>query len=102
MDEQIAGAAPELADDVRRHLGRQYGSRALDVVALGARDRSLLDRMHPDAPDIWAQVEHAREHEWAATADDVLRRRTTLALRGLAGNGIAGRVERMLTDRPAA
>jgi glycerol-3-phosphate dehydrogenase len=102
VDDEIAGAAPGLADDVRRHLGRQYGSRALDVVALGARDRSLLDRMHPDAPDIWAQVEHAREHEWAATADDILRRRTTLALRGLAGNGIAGRVERMLADRPAA
>jgi glycerol-3-phosphate dehydrogenase len=102
VDRRIADAAPDLADDVRKHLGRQYGSRALDVLELGARDGALLDRMHPGAPDIWAQVEHAREHEWAATADDVLRRRTSLALRGLAENGIAGRVERMLTDRPGA
>jgi glycerol-3-phosphate dehydrogenase len=34
--------------------------------------------------------------EWATTADDVLRRRTTVALRGLADAGAVRRIERFL------
>jgi glycerol-3-phosphate dehydrogenase len=96
---EIAGAAPGMAADIRAHLGSWYGTVALDVLALGRRDGSLYDRMHPDAPDIWAQVEHARDHEWAATPDDVLQRRTTLGLRGLAGDEIAERIDRILAGR---
>jgi glycerol-3-phosphate dehydrogenase len=41
-------------------------------------------------------------HEWATTAEDVLRRRTTVALRGLAEQAAAERVEALLgTRRPA-
>jgi glycerol-3-phosphate dehydrogenase len=39
--------------------------------------------MHPDAPELVAQAVYAREAEWACTAEDLLRRRTTLSLRGL-------------------
>jgi len=43
-----------------------------------------MERIHPDGPDIWAQAYHVAEREWAVTVDDVVRRRTTLAVRGLA------------------
>ena len=50
----------------------RYGNApgALEPVAFGG-------------PDVWAQVHHAVGEEWAVVVEDVVRRRTTLALRGL-------------------
>jgi glycerol-3-phosphate dehydrogenase len=81
--QRIARAHPELELPVRLHLAHLYGTLAEEVLAGADEDPSLLRRLHPDAPDIAAQVGYARAHEWACTDDDVLRRRTTLALRGL-------------------
>ena len=63
---------------------------------LANEDPALAARVHPDAPEIWAQVVYARDHEWARTADDVLRRRTTLTIRGLVTDEIHSRVEEVL------
>jgi glycerol-3-phosphate dehydrogenase len=71
------------------------------VVERAAQDPSLLERLHADGPDIAAQALFAATDEWADTADDVLRRRTTVALRGLADADAVHRVERLLaTARP--
>ena len=91
-----ARLAAELDPEVEAHLRHLYGSRAGDVVARAAEDPSLLERLHPDGPDIAAQAVFAHEHEWAETAEDVLRRRTTVALRGLADERAVARVERLL------
>ena len=48
-------------------------------------DPALLERLHPGGPDIAAQANFAVTDEWATTVEDVVRRRTTVALRGLAG-----------------
>jgi glycerol-3-phosphate dehydrogenase len=56
-------------------------------------------RVHPDAPEIWAQVAYARDHEWAETADDVLRRRTTLTIRGLATDDVRAKVQDVLDKK---
>jgi glycerol-3-phosphate dehydrogenase len=37
---------------------------------------------------VWAQAYFAIDKEWAVTVDDVISRRTTLAVRGLAGAGV--------------
>jgi len=66
------------------------------VVERAVEDRSLLERLHPDGPDIAAQVVFAVEAEWAASVEDVLRRRTTVTLRGLADEGAVARVEQLL------
>ena len=68
---------PDLDAESVDHLAHLYGSAAVDVAALGD------ERAHRDAPDVVGQLAYARAHEWACTDDDVLRRRTTLALRGL-------------------
>ena len=65
------------------------------------RTRRSASAIHPDAPEIWAQVVYARDHEWAQTADDVLRRRTTLTIRGLDTEEVRARVQELL-DRRAA
>jgi len=96
-----AAALPvELDPEVGAHLRHLYGTRAGMVLESAADDPSLLERIHSDGPDIAAQALFAVRHEWATTAEDVLRRRTTVALRGLADAGAVGRVEALLA--PAA
>jgi glycerol-3-phosphate dehydrogenase len=74
------------------HLARTYGSLAHEVLAASDDLEPLAD----GAPEIGAQVVYAREREWAVDADDVLRRRTTLALRGLATHAVRARVDALL------
>lgn len=74
------------------HLARTYGSLANEVLETSDDLRPLV----PGAPEIGAQVVYAREREWAVDAEDVLRRRTTLALRGLATPAVREHVEALL------
>jgi glycerol-3-phosphate dehydrogenase len=71
-----------LPPPTRSHLLHLYGSLAPEVLAPAAEDPSLLEPLRPDGPDLAAQALYARTHEWAVSADDVLRRRTTAWLRG--------------------
>jgi glycerol-3-phosphate dehydrogenase len=94
------GPAPalpvEVDTEVEAHLRHLYGSRAARVVAAAVDDPSLLERLHPDGPDIVAQARFAVTDEWATTAEDVLRRRTTVVLRGLGDDRAVARVEALL------
>ena len=81
---------------VAAHLAHFYGSRADRVVALATERPDLLERLHPDAPDIGAQVVFAADAEWATSADDIVHRRTTLGARGLTGPEVTARVEALL------
>ena len=74
------------------HLASTYGSLAHHVLSPAASDPDLYEPIAPGAPDLMAQVPYAFEWEGACTVDDVLRRRTTLAIRGLSDLGRA-RVE---------
>ncbi|MCW2873241.1 glycerol-3-phosphate dehydrogenase/oxidase [Actinacidiphila oryziradicis] len=82
-----------------RHLATHYGSLSFDIARLANEDPALALRIHPDGPEIWAQVVYARDHEWAETADDVLRRRTTLTVRGLDTDEVRAGVEKILAKR---
>jgi glycerol-3-phosphate dehydrogenase len=90
---------PRMDPMTARHLATHYGSLSFDIARLVNEDPSLGERIHPDGPEIWAQVVHARDHEWAVTADDVLRRRTTLTIRGLDTSEVRERVEKLLEER---
>jgi glycerol-3-phosphate dehydrogenase len=63
------------------HLARRYGSRLDEVLGLVARDRHLGAPLLAPLPDPRAEVIEAVEREWALTIEDVLRRRTQVALR---------------------
>jgi glycerol-3-phosphate dehydrogenase len=80
------------------HLARTYGSLANEVLETSDDLRPLV----PGAPEIGAQVVYAREREWAVDAEDVLRRRTTLALRGLATPAVREHVEALLARSSVA
>jgi len=96
IERSLAATHPELPPDVRAHLARHYGTRSADLLAPAGDDRHLLERMHPDGPDIWAQALYGRDREWAATVDDVVHGRTTVALRGLDDERVRAEVDRML------
>jgi glycerol-3-phosphate dehydrogenase len=75
----------EISPELRSHLRGIYGSLSVEVLSAALDDPGLLEPLTPEAPDIAAQVVYAASHEWAQTAEDVLRRRTTLALHGSVG-----------------
>ncbi|MGP4047450.1 FAD-dependent oxidoreductase [Streptomyces sp. 2A115] len=91
-----AASGPRMGADTARHLATHYGSLAFDIARLANDNPELAERVHPDAPEIWAQVVYARDNEWAETADDVLRRRTTLTIRGLATDEVRDKVQDLL------
>lgn len=76
--ELVAGA--DVPEDVARRLANVYGVRARGVLEYAAREPALLARVSPDREVIMAEVVHAVEQELALTIDDVLVRRTSLAL----------------------
>jgi glycerol-3-phosphate dehydrogenase len=90
----------EIGPALRAHLLGLYGSLAPEVLEPALADPALLEPLTPDAPDIAAQAVYAAEREWARNPEDILRRRTTLALRGLAGVALTDRVEQLI-DRHA-
>jgi glycerol-3-phosphate dehydrogenase len=74
-----------VAPAVIGHLADRYGSRLEEVLELVARDRALAAPILPALPDPRAEVVEAVEREWAQTIEDVLRRRTHVALADAAG-----------------
>ena len=98
----LRASRPDLPDDVVAHLARHYGTYAHGLAALMAADESLARRIHPDGPDVWAQVVYAATDEWAFEPDDVLRRRTTVQVRGLATPEIRSEVAKVLASTSAA
>ena len=76
-------------DEARmKHLLGRYGSAVTEVVALAAADPSLTAPLAGDSRHVRAEVAHAVVHEGALHLEDVLDRRTRLAItrkdRGLA------------------
>jgi glycerol-3-phosphate dehydrogenase len=82
---------PELPAPLAARLARTYGTLAEDVLAAGR-----LEPLADHVAETEAEVMHAREREWARTTDDVLRRRTTLALTGRDSPAVRERVEALL------
>ena len=81
---------------VVEHLTGAYGRDSTAVMRQRLVRSDALERIHPKGPDLWAQVYHATENEWAITVEDIVRRRTTLAVRGLASSAAREGVRRAL------
>lgn len=73
-----------------------YGGEAEKLLRYATRFPDAFEKVHPEGPDIWAQVYHAADEEWAVTIEDVVRRRTTLGIRGLASDDVRARISSAL------
>jgi glycerol-3-phosphate dehydrogenase len=97
-DPDLAAAAllrrrPELEAELATQLASAYGTLADEVAASGP-----LEPLADGVTEVAAQVLYARDREWALTADDVLRRRTTIALTGRDSDAVRARVEALLAS----
>jgi glycerol-3-phosphate dehydrogenase len=90
----------EVSPPLRAHLLGLYGSLAPEVLEPALADPTLLEPLTQGAPDIAAQAVYAAEREWARTPEDFLRRRTTIALRGLGGPELTRRVDELIGRVP--
>ncbi|HVE99641.1 MAG TPA: glycerol-3-phosphate dehydrogenase/oxidase [Mycobacteriales bacterium] len=79
-DAVTAAHAVGLDEETAELAVRQHGDSAAAVLALTTQP-GLEVRLSPAAAHLAADVVHAARHEGAATLDDVLSRRTRLALR---------------------
>ncbi|TMQ02592.1 MAG: glycerol-3-phosphate dehydrogenase [Deltaproteobacteria bacterium] len=66
--------------DTATHLCGVYGARAPEIGRRIAADRALGERLDPELPYVWAEVEFAVSHDLARTVEDVLARRVPLLL----------------------
>jgi glycerol-3-phosphate dehydrogenase len=96
---RLAARFPDLEPATGAHLVHLYGSLAEEVLTPALADPDLLHPLHPEGPDLAAQALYAREVEWACRPEDILRRRTTLALRGLDGEDVVRRIEDLVRSR---
>jgi glycerol-3-phosphate dehydrogenase len=84
---------PDLDARLAAHLAGTYGSLADEVIAAGP-----LEPLGDGLVEVEAQVLYARGHEWALSAEDVLRRRLTLSITGRDSDTVRGRVESLLAS----
>ncbi len=66
---------PGDASPVLRDLWGRYGAAARSIEQRTANEPELAERIDPRAPFLWAEVEHALEHEWVERLDDLPDRR---------------------------
>ena len=70
-----------LTPEQMNHLVTRYGSRTPEVVQLLRDDGELKQALVPGMPDIWAEAAFAVQKEMAVRSEDILFRRTHLALK---------------------
>jgi glycerol-3-phosphate dehydrogenase len=89
-----------VARDVIDYLAGRYGGRMTEVLGEVAKDRALGTPVLPPQLDPRAEVIAAVESELAVTLEDVLRRRTQLALFDPAGGtAVADEVAALMGER---
>jgi len=101
LRERVSARATELAvgEAGAARLTRAYGTRAEDVLALVADRPQLAAPILEDRPHILAEAVHAVRAEYAGSVEDVLYRRTRVALETRDGVEEASRrTARVLAD----
>jgi glycerol-3-phosphate dehydrogenase len=97
------GVEQGLPEATVEYLMRQYGSETPALYELCRQRPELRDPLHPEHPAIGAQVIFGVQREFALTADDVLQRRTRLALETRDhGHAALGAIQTLLSQNIAA
>ena len=87
--------------DTATHLCGVYGMRALEIADTIDADRALGERLDPELPYVWAEIDFAATRDLARTVDDVLARRVPLLLSSRdQGLGVVRARRRRLAERP--
>ena len=91
---------PGLPEGAQAYLAGEYGARAPQLIERAKADATALERLDPELPSIFAQVDEAVDVEMARTLDDVISRRIPLVLRARdQGLNIAEKVAKRLATK---
>jgi glycerol-3-phosphate dehydrogenase len=82
------GKSPSDAQD---HLRRRYGSRTPELLDRAGRMPASFEALEPGVPDVRAEASFAAAAEMARRVEDVLRRRTHVALKAADGGARAAK-----------
>ena len=96
---ELRARFPRAEEAVIAHLVHGHGAAASVILQRTVDDETLLRPLSAAAPDIGAQVLHARDREWAVSVDDVVRR-TGLAPRGADDVAVRERIAKLLERQP--
>ena len=96
---ELRARFPRAEEAVIAHLVHGHGAAASVILQRTVDDETLLRPLSAAAPDIGAQVLHARDREWAVSVDDVVRR-TGLAPRGADDVAVRERIAKLLEEHP--
>lgn len=97
-----ASELDELARSLRisradaRHLQRRHGANVPALCKLVDADRSLAERLHPERPYLAVEALWAARQEQARDVEDVLERRTRIALETRDPHAATGRIAAQL------
>lgn len=97
----VAGLARSMDIDEQgaRHLVRRYGSNVTVLDAMCRERPELLAQLHPHRPYLEVEAAYAIQHEMARNVEDVVHRRTRLAIETIDGGAAAvPAIERLLGD----
>ncbi|HEY7127036.1 MAG TPA: glycerol-3-phosphate dehydrogenase/oxidase [Ktedonobacterales bacterium] len=97
MELQRRGEKMGLGEASIEHLGLYYGSEALNILDLIDQDRKLGQPLVADLPYLRAEVVHACRVEMTLTLEDMLARRTRIAIEDhLRGVEVAAEVAHLM------
>jgi glycerol-3-phosphate dehydrogenase len=82
VEQLTARYGDRIAPPVLAHILGIYGARTADLLALVDESPDLAQPICPGLHDIRAQIVFAVQAEMAHTIEDILRRRTTMAMHG--------------------
>jgi glycerol-3-phosphate dehydrogenase len=89
-----------VTEDVARHLALTYGARAPRVAARITADATSAERLEPELPYLFAEIDEAVDVELARQLPDVLERRVPLLLRSRdQGLGVARKAAERIAPR---
>jgi glycerol-3-phosphate dehydrogenase len=95
--ELVSGNGYGLSPEQVNHLVGRYGSRTQEVVGLLRADGDLKQMLVRGMPDIWAEAAFAVQSEMAVRSEDILFRRTHVALKEpLESSQVAGKIREKL------
>ena len=80
LDDATLARAMGIDHATAAHLHRRFGTSAEQLVSMVHEEATLLERLHPDRPYLAVEAAFAVRYEMARSREDILQRRTRLAM----------------------
>ena len=95
--EEVSSTEDAIPVAAREHLQARYGTRSVVLEKMISEfGPEWLEPLVKQRPDLAVEVAYAKQHLWAKTPEDILRRRTTLEITGFVTDELQEKVAGLL------